>query len=99
MTIIPCFPMLITLRTYKDSTRLDIRYLEEDISFYSILEKVEQDQHRTHIKPASLVHTKFFLLYSISQFPVLESGCPAFVTYLTKEGLRHTTIKVYLSGV
>ena len=83
--------------THKDSTRLDIRDLEEDISFY-FRKGVARSTQNTY-KAGLRRYTKFCLLYSMSQFPVSESGCSAFVTYLAKEGLRHSTIKVYLSGV
>ncbi len=38
-------------------------------------------------------------MFSCSPFPLLESSASSFVAFLAREGLKHGTIKVYLSAV
>ena len=77
--------------------RLDLAELEDSVSFYyahglatSTLRSYKSGQDR---------YVKFFISYNSTPIPVTEHVLSVFVAAMAKEGLKHQTIKCYMSAI
>ena len=94
-TPIPCTRTLANAST--QSTRLDLKLLENDVQFFyakglapSTLRSYKSGKDR---------YTNFCSQASIIPLPVSESKLCLFVSHIAKKGLKHQTIKCYLSAI
>ncbi len=81
------------------ATQLDWTSVSWKRMFHSILGKGLAKSTQNTYKAGQARYIKFCAMFSWSPFPISESCASSFVAFLAGEGLKHGTIKVYLSGV